>query len=137
MTDDGGVGSARWAAEEVLVQGSRPRHPRAGGAAVPPPTDAPPQAPDVDSAAPRAVREVAALPAPRPASPTRPALPAQLPALPSQFVPGARAGLRSRPAAPDTVLFTAACPACGEDCVWSEEREDTRLRAQVTCPCAG
>jgi uncharacterized protein YbaR (Trm112 family) len=36
---------------------------------------------------------------------------------------------------PDRVVFTAACPACGQDCVWSEEREDTRLHAVVTCPC--
>jgi hypothetical protein len=131
-----------WAEEEVLVQGSRPRHPRAGRAAVPPLVDAPAPAPDVDSGAPGTVLDVPALPAPRPAplvpaATVRPALPAHPPALPSQFVPGIRAGLRSRPPAPDTVVFTAACPACGEDCVWSEEREDTRLRARVTCPCAG
>jgi hypothetical protein len=36
---------------------------------------------------------------------------------------------------PDAVAFTAACPACGRDCVWSEEREDTRVHVAVTCPC--
>ena len=117
------------------MQGSRPRHPRAGGAAVPGPVDAPTPTPDGDGA-PRDSRDVPALPAPRPA-PQLPASVAYPRAVPSQFVPGARAGLRSRPSAPDTVLFTAACPACGEDCEWSEEREDTRLRALVTCPCSG
>jgi hypothetical protein len=68
----------------------------------------------------------ALLPGPRPATGV----------LPAQLVPGARRGLtRPRPAAPDTVVFTAACPACGQDCLWSEERDDTRLRALVTCPC--
>jgi hypothetical protein len=36
---------------------------------------------------------------------------------------------------PDVVVFTAACPACGEDSEWVEHREDTRLRASVNCPC--
>ncbi len=116
------------------MQGSRPRHPQAGAAAIPPPVDAPAPTPDGDSSTPHGSRDVPALPAPRPA-PQLPASTAR--ALPSQFVPGARAGLRSRPSPPDTVLFTAACPACGEDCEWSEEREDTRLRALVTCPCSG
>ena len=70
---------------------------------------------------------------------TAPAVPGPRPAsglLPAQLLPGARAGLvRSRPAPPDTVVFTAACPACGSDCEWSEEREDTRLRTLVRCPC--
>jgi hypothetical protein len=67
-----------------------------------------------------------AVPGPRPASGL----------LPAQLLPGSRAGLgRSRPAPPDTVVFTASCPACGLDCEWTEEREDTRLRAVVRCPC--
>ena len=37
----------------------------------------------------------------------------------------------------DAVTFTAACPACGDDAEWTEEREDTRLRARVSCDCAG
>ncbi len=116
------------------MQGSRPRHPQAGAAAIPPPVGTP--IPDGDGSASPASREAPALPAPRPA-PQLPAPAAAPRVLPSQFVPGARAGLRSRPSPPDTVLFTAACPACGEDCEWSEEREDTRLRALVTCPCSG
>jgi hypothetical protein len=36
---------------------------------------------------------------------------------------------------PDVVVFTAPCPACGEDSEWVEHREDTRLRATVSCPC--
>jgi hypothetical protein len=37
---------------------------------------------------------------------------------------------------PDVVTFTAACPGCGQDAAWTNEREDTRLRATVACPCA-
>jgi hypothetical protein len=61
------------------------------------------------------------------------------PLLPPELLPGARAvTLRTRHAPrPDVVVFTAACPACGEDCTWSEEREDTRVRTVVRCPCAG
>ena len=43
--------------------------------------------------------------------------------------------LRARAAQPDAVVFTAPCPACGADCDWTEQREDTRLRAVVSCPC--
>ena len=51
-----------------------------------------------------------------------------------RVVPPARN--RTRAALPlDAVVFTAACPACGNDCEWSEQREDTRLRASVLCPC--
>jgi hypothetical protein len=52
--------------------------------------------------------------------------------------PGGRYGLpgvRTRIAQPDAVVFTAPCPACGADCDWTEQREDTRLRAVVGCPC--
>ena len=43
---------------------------------------------------------------------------------------------RLRAVAPvDVVEFTAACPACGEDIGWIEEREETRLRIIVECPC--
>jgi hypothetical protein len=100
------------------VQGSPPRRPLAASGSVP--------AQHVPGEAPR---EAPALPGPRPA-------PA---ALPPELVPGVRpGGLRNRaPVQPDRVVFTAACPACGQDCVWNEEREDTRLHAVVTCPCAG
>ncbi len=37
----------------------------------------------------------------------------------------------------DSVVFTAACPACGEDCEWAERRDDTRLSAAVHCSCDG
>ena len=37
----------------------------------------------------------------------------------------------------DVVTFTASCPACGRDAEWTEEREDTRLRARVACTCPG
>ena len=36
----------------------------------------------------------------------------------------------------DFVSFVAACPACGADCLWTEEREDTRLLAVMSCVCA-
>jgi hypothetical protein len=43
---------------------------------------------------------------------------------------------RLRGVAPvDVVEFTAACPACGEDIGWIEEREETRLRIIIECPC--
>jgi hypothetical protein len=35
----------------------------------------------------------------------------------------------------EVVTFVAACPACGHDCEWHEERLDTRLRATVGCAC--
>ena len=37
----------------------------------------------------------------------------------------------------DAVVFTARCPACGADCQWTEEREDTRIRAIIDCTCSG
>jgi hypothetical protein len=44
---------------------------------------------------------------------------------------------RLRAVAPvDVVEFTAACPACDEDIDWIEEREETRLRIIIECPCA-
>jgi hypothetical protein len=112
------------------VQGSPPR--RAAAAPVPSqhaPAEARPE-PDDDSGA--AGREVRALPGPRTARGIAGPLPTEL-------LPGARAvTLRTRqPPRPDVVVFTAACPACGQDCAWSEERDDTRLRTVVTCPCAG
>jgi hypothetical protein len=38
-------------------------------------------------------------------------------------------------AAIDVIAFTAACPNCGRDVTWIEEREETRLRISVECPC--
>lgn len=35
----------------------------------------------------------------------------------------------------DVVEFVAACPACGRDVTWIEEREETRLRIIIECPC--
>jgi len=37
----------------------------------------------------------------------------------------------------DVVRFTAACPACGADCQWRQERQDTRLRSSTDCRCGG
>ncbi len=36
----------------------------------------------------------------------------------------------------EAVSFTAPCPACGDNCEWAEEREDTRLLISLTCGCA-
>src|SRR5690242_12408447 len=78
-------------------------------------------------------------PAPAVAVPTVPTGPAAVPAprheLPGGGTPGFLPRARQRPTLPDTVVFTAPCPACGADARWSEEREDTRLRAAVDCPC--
>jgi hypothetical protein len=111
------------------VQGSPPRRPQAGAAAVPA-QHGPAQVLPHGERSGTTRREVTALPGPR-------AVLAPAPSLPAALLPGARpAGLRTRtPVQPDSVVFTAACPACGQDCVWSEEREDTRLHAVVTCPC--
>jgi hypothetical protein len=35
----------------------------------------------------------------------------------------------------DFVQFVAACPACGADCEWTQEREETRVRSYQNCPC--
>ncbi len=121
------------------MQGSPPRRPRAGAGPVPgqhAPGQLLPEAAFGDGRLAEgerpttATRELPALPGPRTA------LTAVAP-LPVELLPGARSGgMRTRtPAQPDAVVFTAACPACGQDCVWSEEREDTRLHAVVTCPC--
>jgi hypothetical protein len=68
----------------------------------------------------------------RPVGTDRPALPAPRPEARPYGLPGAR----TRVAQPDAIVFTAPCPACGADCDWTEQREDTRLRATVTCSCA-
>jgi len=64
----------------------------------------------------------------------RPTVPAQRPEPTPSGRPGLP-GVRARTAQPDAVVFTAPCPACGADCDWTEQREDTRLHAVVTCPC--
>ena len=69
----------------------------------------------------------------QPAAP--PAVPAPRHELPGGGSPGFLPRARQRPTLPDSVVFTAPCPACGADARWSEEREDTRLRAAVECPC--
>jgi hypothetical protein len=48
----------------------------------------------------------------------------------------ARARLRGMPV-PDVVEFVAACPGCGRDAQWREDRVDTRLVVTVTCGCTG
>lgn len=42
---------------------------------------------------------------------------------------------RGRLPEPDRVDFLAACPACGSDCRWSEERDDTKVKISVDCSC--
>lgn len=43
--------------------------------------------------------------------------------------------IRLRAAIPiDVVVFTSACPACGGESTWTEEREDTRMRLAIDCP---
>jgi transposase len=37
----------------------------------------------------------------------------------------------------DAVSFIARCPGCGEDRIWVEEREDTRVRTWIDCDCDG
>jgi hypothetical protein len=64
-------------------------------------------------------------------APERPSLPAPRPDSRPVGLPGAR----TRVAQPDAVVFTAPCPACGADCDWTEQREDTRLRTAVSCAC--
>jgi hypothetical protein len=47
-----------------------------------------------------------------------------------------RARARTRAAMPlDVVRFVAACPACGQDCEWLQERRDTRVRSTLSCSC--
>jgi hypothetical protein len=65
-------------------------------------------------------------------APERPALPAPRADMRPYGLPGAR----TRVAQADAVVFTAPCPACGYDCDWTEQREDTRLRASVSCSCS-
>jgi hypothetical protein len=67
----------------------------------------------------------------RGAAPERPTLPAPRPEARPYGLPGGR----TRIAQPDAVVFTAPCPACGADCDWTEQREDTRLRTTVSCSC--
>jgi hypothetical protein len=35
----------------------------------------------------------------------------------------------------DVVTFVALCPACGQDCEWTQERQETRVRSRMDCPC--
>ena len=112
------------------MQGSPPR--RAATAPVPGQHAPVAAVPEPDDGSAPATREVRALPGPRTARGIAGPLPAEL--LPGARVPTLRTRQVPRP---DVVVFTAACPACGHDCVWSEERDDTRLRAAVDCPCAG
>ena len=36
----------------------------------------------------------------------------------------------------EVVTFVAVCPACGADCGWTQEREETRVRSSLDCPCS-
>ena len=65
----------------------------------------------------------------RPVEATRPAH-AALPILPFQ-----RSRVRTMTQV-DVLSFVAACPSCGADCSWTEQREDTRMLVTVSCPCA-
>jgi hypothetical protein len=46
-----------------------------------------------------------------------------------------RARMRG-PVPVDMITFRACCPACGRDCDWIQQREDTRLRSDPGCSCA-
>jgi hypothetical protein len=35
----------------------------------------------------------------------------------------------------DVVAFGAACPSCGRDTEWVQERQDTRVRSTIRCTC--
>ncbi|HEY6795567.1 MAG TPA: hypothetical protein VI248_12890 [Kineosporiaceae bacterium] len=35
----------------------------------------------------------------------------------------------------DVVGFVAACPSCGRDSEWTQERQDTRVRSTIRCAC--
>ncbi len=37
----------------------------------------------------------------------------------------------------DLVAFSAGCPACGGEAQWVQQREDTRLRTEISCPSPG
>ncbi|HVN12306.1 MAG TPA: hypothetical protein VMT69_09440 [Kineosporiaceae bacterium] len=65
----------------------------------------------------------------------RPALPNPRPEPALSALPGLPP-VRPRSGQPDAVVFTAPCPACGVDCEWIEQREDTRLHAVVRCSCS-
>jgi hypothetical protein len=54
----------------------------------------------------------------------------------SQLARMALARVRARNAVPlDVVTFASACPACGADCTWTQERQDTRVRSTIGCSC--
>jgi len=84
---------------------------------------------------------------PAAAVPAVPAVPAQRRSVTSPAVPpsGLRPGTLARlvlargrgrtSVALDVIDFTAACPACGRDCTWLSEREDTRVRFSICCRC--
>jgi hypothetical protein len=64
---------------------------------------------------------------------------ASRPADPMMGSPLARLALgRARMRGPvpvDVITFLARCPACGRDCEWIQQREDTRLRSDPGCRC--
>jgi hypothetical protein len=35
----------------------------------------------------------------------------------------------------DMITFVAPCPGCGQDCDWTQSRDDTRVRSVLACPC--
>lgn len=106
---------------------ARFRGPRGGG---PPPADADPAAKadeDVDAALADRTGGVQPFAAPR-----QPASGYVL----SPLAKMALARARMRAVVPvDVITFVAACPACGADCEWTQEREETRVRSYQNCPC--
>ena len=107
--------------EEVSVQAFPPSRPRPLSPSPLVPTQQ--SRPGTDERSADGSRPVERLPVPTP----RPEPASGRPGLPA---------VRARSAQPDAVVFTASCPACGADCEWSEQREDTRLRTVVSCPCS-
>jgi len=53
----------------------------------------------------------------------------------ARLVPG-RARMRG-PVPVDVITFRAPCPVCGQDCSWTQERDDTRVRSTQACSCTG
>jgi hypothetical protein len=77
----------------------------------------------------------ASIPKPRRGGPGEEVDPADLLGTPLARMVLARARART-PIALDVVTFTAACPGCGQDCEWVQERQDTKIRSTMNCPCA-
>jgi hypothetical protein len=117
---------------------ARSRAPRGLGAPLAPKDEAAKTDEDVDAA----IAGLAGLPGISEAlgtTITTPPVPMQHSAQPHVLSPLARMALaraRMRTVIPlDVVTFTAACPACGADCEWTQEREETQVRSYQNCRC--